>query len=266
LLLFQQLPTQGRKADLIKRIQEVNPMGEWMNEAVRYSTGEENTEEEGEDANVGWTMIDDQDDREVNLIKRERELLRRENMLLRLENERLRTSPDSSASTNLRTTMSIKSISELVGEYNESEEDFERWRTQINLLRTTYELNENAAKILVGSRLRGKALEWYHSRADHLAMTVDELLKEMQSMFERPMRRLDLRKKFETRGWQKNELFSEYCHHKLILGNWEPIAKEEMIDYIIDRIPSETLRNQAQMHLFSSVQEIMQAFNKITLK
>jgi len=57
------------------------------------------------------------------------------------------------------------------------------------------------------------------------------------------MRRLDLRKKFETRGWQKNELFSEYCHHKLILGNRVPIAKEEMIDYIIDGIPSKTLRN-----------------------
>jgi len=62
-----------------------------------------------------------------------------------------------------------------VGEYNGSEEDFERWRTQINLLRTTYELDENAAKILVGSKLRGKALDWYHSQADHLAMTVNEM-------------------------------------------------------------------------------------------
>jgi len=79
------------------------------------------------------------------------------------------------------------------------------------------------------------------------------------------MRRLDLRKKFEARGWQKNELFSEYCHHKLILGNRVPIAKEEMIDYIIDGIPSETLRDHARMHSFSSVQE-MQAFSKITLK
>jgi len=45
-----------------------------------------------------------------------------------------------------------------------------------------------------------------------------------------------------------------------------PIAKEEMIDYIIDGIPSKTLRDQARMHLFSSVQEIMQAYSKITLK
>jgi len=85
-----------------------------MNETIRYGTGEENTEEEGEDAN-DRTTIDDQDDREANLIKRERELLRRENELLRLENERLRASPGSSASTNSRTTTSIKSINELVG-------------------------------------------------------------------------------------------------------------------------------------------------------
>jgi len=65
---------------------------------------------------------------------------------------------------------------------------------------------------------------------------------------------LDLRKKFEAREWQKNELFSEYCHHKLILRNRMPIAKEKI------------LRNQTWMHLFSSVQEIMQAFSKIILK
>jgi len=104
----RRLPTQGRKADLIKRIQEADPTGEWMDEAIRYGTGEENTEDEGEDVN-GRTTIDDPEDREANLIRRERELLRRENELLRLENER--ASPGSSASTNSRTTTSIKSIS-----------------------------------------------------------------------------------------------------------------------------------------------------------
>jgi len=34
-----------------------------------------------------------------------------------------------------------------------------------DLLRATYELNENASKILMGSKLRGKALDWYYSRA-----------------------------------------------------------------------------------------------------
>jgi len=37
------------------------------------------------------------------------------------------------------------------------------------------------------------------------------------------------------------------------------------VDYIIDEIPSEVLRNQARMHSFLSVQEIMQAFNKLNL-
>lgn len=45
-----------------------------------------------------------------------------------------------------------------------------------------------------------------------------------------------------------------------------PVTKEEMVDYIIEGIPSEALRNQARMHLFSSVQEMMRAFSKVTLK
>jgi len=106
------------------------------------------------------------------------------------------------------------------------EEDFERWKTRINLLRATYELDENISMILIGSKLRGKALDWYHSRADYLAMGVDELLYiKRDAIHIRAAYRIGVRvrKKFEARKWQRNELFSEYCHHKLILRN-RPIA------------------------------------------
>lgn len=270
----KRLSTQGRKVELIQRLQVADPTGGWMSE-VNQSTGveedsEERTPEGPESAKDGAHQERQADEyirRENELIRRERDLLQREIQLMRRENEGLRMSPNNSTvSATSRTTTSIKSISELVSEYKGSEEDFKRWNAQINLLRATYELDENTSKILVGSKLKGKALEWYHSRADHLAMGVDELLNEMQSMFERPLGRLELRKKFEAREWQKNELFSEYCHHKLILGNRVPVAKEEMVDYVIEGIPSEALRNQARMHLFSSVQEMMKAFSKVTLK
>lgn len=45
-----------------------------------------------------------------------------------------------------------------------------------------------------------------------------------------------------------------------------PFPKEEVIYSIIEGIPSETLRNLARMHLFSSVQLIIRAFNTINLK
>src|SRR5436190_4145718 len=39
-----------------------------------------------------------------------------------------------------------------------------------------------------------------------------------------------------------------------------------MIDYIIEGIPSEVLRNQARMHSFSFVQDFLKAFRKIKLE
>lgn len=44
------------------------------------------------------------------------------------------------------------------------------------------------------------------------------------------------------------------------------MAKEELVDYLIDGISSESLRNQAKMHSFSSVQDLMKAFSKVTLQ
>lgn len=82
--------------------------------------------------------------------------------MLRRENKLLRESPNhntASVSTTLRAVTSIKSISEFVGEYKGSDEDFEKWRTQINLLRATYDMDENDSRILIGSKLRGKAFE-----------------------------------------------------------------------------------------------------------
>lgn len=96
---------------------------------------------------------DESDQRETALIRRERELLR-EVALLRRENKLLRESPNhntASVSTTLRAVTSIKSISEFVSEYKGTDEDFERWQTQIHLMRATYDMDENNSRILIGS-------------------------------------------------------------------------------------------------------------------
>ena len=74
--------------------------------------------------------------------------------LLRRENELLRTlSQNSMLSTTSRTTISIKSVGELLSEYNDSVDDFDRWRAQVNLLTNTYELDDNATKVLLVSKM-----------------------------------------------------------------------------------------------------------------
>lgn len=168
-----------------------------------------------------------------------------------------------SLSTASRTTLSIKNVSDLLSEFNGSGDDFERWKAQVNLLRDTY---ENAAKILVGSKLRGKAADWYFSLVEHLSMKVDRLLEKMDIMFNQPLSRLERKRLFESRVWVKNESFSNYCHDKVIKGNKVPIAEEEIVDYVIEGIPSKTLRNQARMQSFSTVQELTKAFQWIVLE
>jgi len=142
--------------------------------------------------------------------------MQREIELLRRENDLLRAFPRNSLSAVSRATLNIKNVSDLLSEYHGSGEDFERWRAQINLLRDTYELDENAAKILVGSKLRGKAADWYFSLVEHLSMKVKRLLEKMDTMFNQSLSRLERKRQFENRVWEKKESFNDYCHDKLI--------------------------------------------------
>lgn len=193
--------------------------------------------------------------------------MQREINLLRRENVMLRESPRSSTSTVAsRATINIKNIGELLSDYHGAEEDFLKWKSQVQLIRNTYDLDENASRILVSSKLKGKALSWYHSKAEYLSIDFQCLFEKMESMFHHPLSKMELRRNFEARKWQKDESFEDYCHQKLILGNKIPVQDDEVIDYLIDGIPSETLQNQARMHPFSSVQELLRAFKKIKLK
>lgn len=67
---------------------------------------------------------------------------------------------------------------------------------------TTYELDDNAAKLLIGSRLRGKAQAWFHSKPELLSMTVEEILQQMRAIYDYRPSRVDARKQFEERVWQ----------------------------------------------------------------
>lgn len=268
-----QLPLHGRKTELIIRMQQADPSGAWIQEAVQYRSSADNpVENNQEEADVRGSdalpVFGDQlAQRETELMARENSLLQRELELLRRENELLRMSPRSSPSTASRMMLSIKNVSDLLCEYNGSD-DFERWRAQVNLLkilRNTYELDENATKVLVGSKLQGRAADWYFSLVDHLSMEVDRLLEKMDTMFNQPLSRLERKRLFENRIWEKGESFNDYCHAKVILGNKVPIAEEETVEYVVDGIPSTSLRNQAKMHCFSTVSELTKAFRRISL-
>lgn len=115
-----------------------------------------------------------------------------------------------------------------------------------------YQLDANNTKILIGMKLRGKALTWFHSRSEHLELGVDKILVEMKKMFNSRQNKLKRRKQFEERTWKTGENFNAYYHEKIILANRVPIDEDEMVEYLIDGISSVQLRNQARLQQFEA--------------
>lgn len=165
-----------------------------------------------------------------------------------------------------RPRVNIATIADLLNNFNGKSSDYETWEKQVKLLRLTYKLDDDAARILIGLRLKGKALEWFHSKPEHITMTFDNLLDELKAMFYRRRNKIMTRKRFEERIWKHDETFHEYYHEKVILGNRVPIDDDEVLEYVIDGIPDDTLRNQARIQRFLTTENLLEAFEKVTLR
>jgi len=205
---------------------------------------------------------------ELELLRRERLLLQREIDIIRQENERLKNaSPQAREVDQSRSpSMNIKVISELLNEYSRADQDFIKWETQIHLLKDTYALSDNLVKILIGLRLKGKALAWFHSKPELLSMAASDILHELKVMYNHRPSKIDLRKQFEARTWQSGETFHDYYHEKILKANRVPIPEDEILDYVIDGISDLHLRNQARMQNFMSTKNLLRAFEKITIR
>lgn len=70
------------------------------------------------------------------------------------------------------------------------------------------------------------------------------------------------RKKFEERTWKKTETFHEYFHEKIILSNRVPIDDDEILEYIVDGIPNESLRNQARIQRFTTIERLLESIRE----
>ncbi|XP_015437583.1 PREDICTED: uncharacterized protein LOC107192764 [Dufourea novaeangliae] len=162
-------------------------------------------------------------------------------------------------------TIGIKTIADLLVEFAAGpEDDFGNWRQQLELLRDTYRLDDNSARIFMSLRLRGKAAKWFHSKPNHLRMRVADLLNELQRVFDNRPNKAALRKEFEKRSWHKDESFGEYYFDKVTLANKVTIDQEELVDFIIDGIPDVRLRGQARTHRFKKPEDLLDAYRNIS--
>ncbi|XP_036345453.1 uncharacterized protein K02A2.6-like [Rhagoletis pomonella] len=224
---------------------------------------------------------------EAELDRRERELLRSELEFTQRENEFLRGSGRRNSehdsmrrqqddtrfdrqrtitpSQNTISRMSIKALADLIGVFDGTPDMLSVWKRQLIFIKTAHDLSDDEAKILIGMKLKKSAFEWLHSRAEHLEMTFDSLVTEIERMYKPQSSVIEQRKKFEGRLWRKGESFRDYAHNKIVIGNRIPIPSKDLLEYLIEGIPDRVLCNQARMQQFSSTESLIEAFDRIKL-
>lgn len=168
------------------------------------------------------------------------------------------------AMSHLSMNMNLKMITEVVNEFDDTPDRFDVWERQVKFMKVTYGLADDAAKTLIGMTLKKIAFDWLHSRAEHLALTFEELMGELGRMYRPKQSKIDFPKKFEARIWKKGETFREYAHDKIVMDNRVPIDSDDMLDYLIEGIPDRALCNQARIHCFPTKESLIDAFDKIT--
>lgn len=148
-------------------------------------------------------------------------------------------------------------------EFDATDNSFWRWRQQLELLRGSCHMDENAMRILITFRLKGFALTWFHLRTEHVTMAIDSLLEEMRQLFNLRPGKLSLRREFKARVWRGDEPFCDYYYDKVALANRLPIAEAELVDYVVERITDLNLRNQARLIGFQTKTALLRAFEKV---
>ena len=253
------LATAGVKSEV--------PLGEWMQ--TTFLSTDEGHEQSGamqDDATQNEEMADIEIPSDRDLLVRERQLLERELRLRDREIEMLRSSlrpaPDT---TETQSRSIVKTISGLLAEFSGEEDTFSNWEKQVNLLCSTYSLDDRASRILIGTRLKGQALKWFQSRPEHIELETPQLLQAMKKIFKRRENKVVLRRKFEERTWKPGEAFSHYYHDKIILGNRVALAEDELVEYLINGIPEKHMRNQARIQQFESTADLLEAFEEVAL-
>lgn len=132
------------------------------------------------------------DKRMMEIYRREKELAERKLVLLRRKLEMVRNAQTesearsedgqqvpgliSSASVSQSPThMSITRIADLLNSFDGNINTYDTWEKQLLFLKDAYKLEEDATKILVGMRLKEKALEWFHLKPDYIQMQTSQL-------------------------------------------------------------------------------------------
>ena len=196
----------------------------------------------------GESTVGFNDFEKVHLWKKEIELMERENNLLMRENELLKKEIElSRASSSKREIHSDEPKSFKISDVHEMIDHFDGysfhvWSEQIKTVKRVYNITDDKMKVIVSSKLKGKAKEWFHSKPCFIEKSFDELICALSEMFDNKIDKLAIRRQLERRSWKYDESFACYYHDKIILANQLLSSNEEIIEYLIDGLNNNLLR------------------------
>jgi hypothetical protein len=125
-------------------------------------------------------------------------------------------------------------------------------------------VNDFVMKLVVIRNLRGKAKAWLHSHPDFMAKNYGEIIRSLKEMFDIPVNKFDLRRHLEKYTWcGRRESFAEYCQSKRILAQKLELSEKELVEYIIEGIEDNVLKNQARLQNFRTISDAIQAFRMV---
>jgi len=166
----RQLPTTGSKNKLIARLREADPEGTWLQEEHGSEAGHTN------EADNTIQSVPSVYQREAELYKREKELAERELALMRQELNMLRggsgasrekerrgfVSDDGATSTEVhsrRPYVNVTAVAKLLMQFDGKSGDYDTWERQVKFLKTSYQLNDDVTKVMIGMRLKDRVLK-----------------------------------------------------------------------------------------------------------
>lgn len=140
-----------------------------------------------------------------------------------------------------------------------------KWILQVKNIASVYGIKEPYIKMLIVSKIKGKACMWLHADPERVLLPTEQLAAELISMFGERKSKLETRRKFEERKWTASESFVAYADDKVMLAHGIKMDKEELVALLIEGIPNQMLRNQARIQCFEDIQHIKKAFAEVKL-
>ncbi|XP_017065676.2 uncharacterized protein LOC108104237 [Drosophila eugracilis] len=139
------------------------------------------------------------------------------------------------------------------------------WVELLKNIGQVYTLADDGLRMLFVTKLKGKAQRWLHANRTRMMEPFERLCEQLIMAFGQTSSKSEKRRKFEQRKWQQTERFAMYFEEKMMSAKPINLDTDELLEQIIEGVPSANLRDQARIQRFANPEQMQQAFVNICL-